>query len=371
MKFLIVDSYYQGFLDYFRKTNPLLKNESYDIQLNSLFERFFGTGDYYSYHLKSLGHQAEEYIVNDEILQRRWAEENNIYITKNSLISKLQMYPYIHRYLGRPLWIQQIVIAQIQKFKPDIIYVQDLSILNTDTLKEVKGICKLLVGQIASPLPSKKNLEQFDLILTSFPHFVKRFREMGIKSEYFKIGFETRLNKIIKPCKKIYNVTFIGSFSPLHRERIKFLEEISSLIPIDVWGSGINYLSINSALHKKYHGKAWGLDMYKIIAQSKIVINSHIDVAEDYANNMRLFETTGMGTMLITDNKKNLSDLFETGKEIVVYESPSDLTRKIKYYLDREREREKIAKKGQMRTWKSHSYKIRMEELIHIIKKYL
>ena len=52
---------------------------------------------------------------------------------------------------------------------------------------------KLLVGHIACPLPPKSFLKPFDLILTSFPHFVEILNNQGIKSEYFKIGFDKRI----------------------------------------------------------------------------------------------------------------------------------------------------------------------------------
>ena len=47
---------------------------------------------------------------------------------------------------------------------------------------------------------------------------------------------------------------------------------------------------------------------------TRIVVNRHIDVAEGYANNMRLYEATGMGALLITDRGRNLGELFEPGR---------------------------------------------------------
>ncbi len=67
--------------------------------------------------------------------------------------------------------------------------------------------------------------------------------------------------------------------------------------------------------------------------KSFITINRHIDVAENYANNMRLFEATGCGALLITDYKDNLNELFEIGEEIVAYRSPEEAAALIKYYL--------------------------------------
>jgi spore maturation protein CgeB len=94
--------------------------------------------------------------------------------------------------------------------------------------------------------------------------------------------------------------------------------------------------------------------------QSYITINRHIDVAGEYANNMRLFEATGCGALLFTDNKKNLNDIFVEGKEVIAYTSSSDLIDKIQYFFSHRQEGEAIAKAGQARTLKDHTYTIRM-----------
>ena len=49
----------------------------------------------------------------------------------------------------------------------------------------------------------------------------------------------------------------------------------------------------------------FGKDMLNILKKSKILINKHIEDTE-YAGNMRLFEATGCGSMLLTDYKKDL-----------------------------------------------------------------
>lgn len=370
-KIIIIDTYYSGFLKSFRKQNPYLSNQSYEKQKRALLAQCFGTSDYYSYNLQQLGYQADDLIINDEILQRKWAKENGLIVSGSSIFSKIQMFPCTHRFIGRAKWVQEIVSGQIKTIKPDIIYIQDLSILNSNTLQEIKRNCKLLVGQIASPLPAEENLKEFDLILTSFPHYVDRFRKIGINSEYFKIGFELRVLDKIGKQELIYDVGFIGSFSSHHSAGTKLLEQVAQKIPIHIWGQGINFLSPDSPLRKNYHGEVWGLDMYKILAQTKIVLNRHISVAENYANNMRLYESTGMGAMLITDKKDNLNNLFKIGQEVVSYEDDLDLIKKIEYYLKHDKKRQEIAQKGQKRTLAEHSYRVRMEELVGIFNQYL
>lgn len=369
-KILIIDTYYPGFLRSFYQNHVGLGSQRYEIQKKSLLNQCFGTSDYYSFNLKKLGCQAEDLIVNNEILQRQWAREHDVEVGGSSIFSKIQMLPFFHRFIGRPAWIQKITLLQVQKIKPDIVYMQDLSILNPDTLREVKKKCKLLVGQIACPLPSEDNLKEFNLILTSFPHYVDLFRKKGISSEYFKIGFESRVLDNIGRRDRIFDVGFIGSFSPHHRAGTELLERVAEKTPVHIWGQGVHFLSPNSPLRKNYHGEVWGLEMYRILAQTKIVLNRHISVSGNYANNMRLYESTGMGAMLITDEKKNLNDLFVINKEVVSYKSAIDLTQKIEYYLKHDTERQKIAEGGQKRTLHEHTYQKRMAQLISILNRY-
>ena len=369
MKILIVDAYYHKFLNSFYKKNGPFKN--YDENLKHLLAACFGTSDYYSYNLKKIGQKAEEIVVNDETLQNKWALENNLITGRNRFVSKLQSLPLAYRFIGKPKWIQLIALEQIKRYKPDVVYVQDLSIFNPSTLSNIKKHCKLLIGQIASPVPPANNLRQFDLIITSFPHFVQRFRRMGIKSEYLKLAFEPMVLKKVGKQVRIYDTTFIGSFTPYHRRGTKVLEEVARNIPIHVWGQGIEFLSPFSPLRKYYHGEAWGLDMNRILAQSKIVINRHISVSENNANNMRLYEATGMGAMLITDSKKNLGELFEIGKEVVEYSKAEDLVKKINYYLNNDKKRFKIARAGQKRTIADYNYVVTMKTLVRLISRYI
>ncbi len=229
----------------------------------------------------------------------------------------------------------------------------------------------MIVGQIACPLPPRAYLKNFDLILTSFPHYVERFREMGMKSEYFKIAFEPAILEKLESYDWNYECTFVGGISGVHKKGTVLLEELARKVEIDFFGYGAETLDKNSHILAKHHGEVWGLEMYKKLISSKITLNRHIDVAENYANNMRLYEATGCGAMLVTDHKDNLDKLFVPEKEVVTYRSAGEAAEKIEYYLSHEDERQAIAKAGQARTLSEHTYYHRMGELLQILDNYL
>ena len=107
--------------------------------------------------------------------------------------------------------------------------------------------------------------------------------------------------------------------------------------------------------------------MYRVLSEARIVINRHGSIAGPYAVNMRMFEATGMGALLLTDNGEHLGDLFEPGVEAVSYDSARRLIDQLTHYLRNEDERSEIATAGQARTLRDHTYRQRMRELVELV----
>lgn len=373
MRIAIVDTYYPRFLKSIYEKSPYLIDRSYAEQHKTLMDSMFGTSDFYSHHLNSLGCDAEDLIVNCLELQRTWAKEQNFPLSNLASIIPHRLFraPIIGGLLTTLPSLMDVAVEQIKKTKPDVLYCQDLSFFPEKVLKELRKFVKLIVGQIASPLPPISFLRGYDMILTSFPHFVPRLRSAGIHSEYFRIGFDERVLNFFSSVEKDIDISFVGGISRHHGNALAMLEHLALNTPIEFFGYGANSLPKNSPIISCHHGEVWGLDMYRALARSRITINRHINVAENCANNMRLYEATGMGALLITDQKDNLGDLFNVGKEILAYSSPQEAVELIRYYVEHREEAAKIAKAGKERTLKDHTYKLRMEELVMILNQAL
>lgn len=106
-----------------------------------------------------------------------------------------------------------------------------------------------------------------------------------------------------------------------------------------------------------------GDDMVKAINSYKIHFNCNISNDINY----RTFETTGVGTLLLTNYTNGLEKLFDMEKEIVVYKSFAELDEKVKYYLENEKARLDIQRAGLERAKKDHTYFERAKKLIEII----
>ncbi len=148
---------------------------------------------------------------------------------------------------------------------------------------------------------------------------------------------------------RIYDVGFVGNITLAHRgtARTRRLQLLAERF-------------CTNDFYRSYTPEQVG----QVYSQSRTVFNCSItgDVT------MRLFEGTACGALVLTDAVANgLDELFETGREIVVYQNDADLLEKVAYYLSHEEEREAIARAGQRRTLGEHTYAHRVAKMVEIV----
>jgi spore maturation protein CgeB len=368
VRIAVLDTCYPAFLDDRYRRSPGLASRPYEEQLHSLLEFSFGTSDAYAVGLRAVGHAAENLITNCVPLQLQWLRENG----RARLTSRWASLPGRGGNAARHLMFQRIAAAQIDAYDPQVVFVHDLWSMTRATLRRWRRQGRFLVGQIASPPPAESVFGHYDLLLSSFPHFVERFRSLGLDAEYYRLAFydivldRLRARGVDADARTPgrTGLVFVGGVDPsLHGKGTHVLEQVAHELDLEVWGYGAERLPADSTLRRRHRGEAWGLDMYEVLARSAIVLNRHIDVAEGYANNMRLYEATGAGALLLTDEGKGLGDMFDGGTEVVTFSDAADLIEKARHFLAAEDERARIAAAGQDRTLADHTYALRMAEL--------
>ena len=335
MRCLFLNSHYIDFMNHHYEKHSSLENAPYSEQKASLNATFFGDGDLYTEGIKAAGWEADELIINCVQLQSTWARENG--------------------YNG-----DDIMFEQIRRYAPDVVYTQGIWAISHETKKELGHCVKLFVAQTAMRM-NTFGRSQYDAVFTAVPQYVDKFREAGVNAFYLGLAFDPRVLEIVGPRERDYPVTFVGSISGNHEMRRKVIERLAA-IGIDCWGPG------DYGLGNSHNGSAWGLDMFEILCRSRITVNCHIDFVKPYGGNMRLYEGTGCGALMVTDDLANLGELFELGKEVVAYDSPEGCLNAVSHYMDHPDEAAEIAKRGQERTLRDHTYIKRMEYVAGILE---
>ena len=206
-------------------------------------------------------------------------------------------------------------------------------------------------------------------MISQLPSTVKSFRALGVRSEVSHLAFEPSILDALPeaPAPDI-DISFVGSVSADHRQRIALLEAVAKRHDLKMWGNLPASLPASSPLRRCFQGEVWGADMYQVLRRSRITLNSHIDMAGGEAGNMRLFEATGAGTFLLTDFKDNLDTLFAPDREVATWRSIDDCLAVIERTIGDDRGRAQIAQAGHARTMAQHTYRHRTSQILGFVE---
>ncbi|MBT6324689.1 MAG: glycosyltransferase family 1 protein, partial [Bdellovibrionales bacterium] len=262
-----------------------------------------------------------------------------------------------------------------------------------------------LVAWYGANCGNEEIFRKFDLTLSNSKHLVNSLKEKGVKSKFLQHSFDVDiLNNVNIARRKKQSISFFGNlcvdkdfhdrtkmimnirsnidcfdiFAETQRPKkyceykhlfLKFRHKSSSylkkllpnlninnwddekILPKDPWILDKNFT-------KKVMNPLYGKEMFEKLSHYSMSFNKHNDHTGDVACNMRMFETTGMGSLLVTDNKRDISDYFSPDDEVVVYNSTSEAIEKINFLIDNPNVVESISKKGMKRCHHDHNSEI-------------
>ena len=378
MRLLKLGVYHPVYVRDFYARNRDLKTRSYSIQHAALINDRFGSSDFWTKALTEIGYETCDLIANAESLQKRWARENDFAFDENN-------------------WLFDIAAAQIKKFRPEILLVADYTTFTHEFLRNIRRECssiRLILGWCGAPYSDASVFREWDVALSCVPEMVADFRAQGLRSFHVNHAFAPPiLQQINTASAPTADFAFIGSVvkqNQFHLERERLLQHLIAQTDLQIWAdikrSSIveprnllaravgkltrrNHVSVaESDFERRAHPPLFGLEMFQQLQRSRVVFNNHIDISPVSASNMRLFETTGIGACLLTDWKANLPDLFEPDREVLTYRTAAELVEKVNYILAHEPERRQIARAGQRRTLRDHTFEQRAARIDEIIR---
>lgn len=162
--------------------------------------------------------------------------------------------------------------------------------------------------------------------------------------------------------KKVIADIFLG-VKVTQMERIDTLSHLSSYYPVDLYTSDTSK-QIPNVTNKGFVD--YYTQMPKVFQLSKINLNiTHRTIQSGIP--LRIFDIMGAGGFVLTNFQSELLDLFDVGKDLVIYESLEDLIEKARYYMEHEEERTRIAQCGCEKVREYHNYYVRLHEIFQIV----
>jgi hypothetical protein len=385
--------------DYFKKFKMMFEkntNASYEDLLKNILSDGCLWADFYEINFKKIGIDASIIIANADEIQMKWMLEHGKTDVVLELISAISS-----KNINKIDNIRKLIVTeQIKEVKPDVLFIDDVFTYGGEWLNEIKEdmpFIRVYVGYCGSLYSNDIShmLKPFDFIGCCTQWLKDMLEKDGKKSIIINHAFEsTILEKLQKIQIKNEEIVFAGSlFHGTHDEREKLLcSMINANLPVVAYTNRISLglkgriketiklllkrttkevIQRNITMEPCLRKSIYGMEMYNVFQGSKAVFNSHGGGINIDAGNMRLFETTGVATCLLTDWKPNLNELFEIDKEVVAYKTPEECLEKARWILDHDKEREEIARAGQRRVLKEHTFFHRAQQMNQIIKEVL
>jgi glycosyl transferase family 1 len=307
---------------YLSRLNDLAKTETtFSGRLAAFLDDRFGA----SHLLKpALEGDAAAFFTNadDQVLQRLWASEQSLRMTAS---------------------LEEILLAQIEEHKTEIFYNLDPMRYGSDFIRKLPGCVRTTIAWRAAPSPGA-DFGAYDAVVCNFPGILSDYRRRGWRGEYFSPAHDPAMDAYAANDDRTIDVLFIGSYSRHHLRRAKVLDGVASLrnrfnvvFCLDrsrltrlVESPLFEFLPVKSGRRPPdtvavTEGPVFGRELYAKIASAKVVLNSAVDMAGADRGNMRCFEATGCGALMVSDSG-NYPQGFADMETMMVFETDEKAT---------------------------------------------
>lgn len=183
-------------------------------------------------------------------------------------------------------------------------------------------------------------IQDYDVIFS--PHkFLNRFKELGLKTMYLPYALNPDIYKRINTPIE-YDAAFVGTLTPNRAATMKMLSDKFPQLKI-------------------FCGKAWQHEAALTYNKSRVVLN----LSQMHELNWRIFEVLGCNRLLLTDRNDEVSDLFDDGKHLVMYDDQESLISKVIEYSQKPEVCDTIASQGYNEVIEKHTLDRRVEEVLN------
>ncbi len=250
-------------------------------------------------------------------------------------------------------------------------------ILQPDEIKKIRGISKSKItmwfpDSIANFNKAFFMISDYDAIFFKDPYIVDILREQYNKKNVYYLPecCNPKYHKFVElnnDDRQKYGCDITTYGSPHNIRSSFFVQLLEYNYKINIWGQKAPIWLEDKTIKSLYTGEyVFNESKAKSVLAAKINLNTLLP-SEIYGLNARTFEVAGIGGFQIIHWRPGLAQLFEDRKELISFKNFDELKLLINHYLDHEEERKEIARNGQQRAYREHTYTHRLELLIKTI----
>lgn len=205
----------------------------------------------------------------------------------------------------------------------------------------------------------------YDGILTSSKHWaIKVENNAELKNKFWGIiplAFSGQNLIVPNDIERDIDVCFVGNIFEYERQITRDLD-LNQGFNFHFYGK---LVTDNKHPWRRFHkGVLDHSKIFDIYRRSKIVIEDNTPMTSNTIN-LRTYEAAGCGSLIITNESEAIRELL--GNNVVFYRDKTDLSNKIKFYLENPELRIKIANKAKEIIQENHTFSHRAEEVHKII----
>lgn len=258
--------------------------------------------------------------------------------------------------------VNYTLLGQLIFNPPDAVLVVTGKFVSSQTVKKIKEVlrCPVMLYLTESPYDDQKQLEwvsPYDFVFCNEKTSVEKYRAQHPRTYYLPHSYNPEIHYPRNDDSYLYpEVFFAGSGS---EERVKTLLSLD-LKKLDLALYGHWRKAQDTELIKYVEGGILpNEEAARYYSNSGINLNFHREDAGAESANPRVFEVLACGGFLLTDFRAEVAELFQDGKDLVICHGPEDLEEKLHFYVERPKERQKIAASGRAAVLKyRHSSRI-------------
>ncbi len=271
--------------------------------------------------------------------------------------------------------LDEIRFAQIEEFQPDIIYDFSPSVSpdfaqNVSQRGDYKVVC--WNGFLKTPEPPAN--PNYNGFVSLHRPFVDSWKSRGFQALELQPGIDPEWFELEGPehgskTNELIIYGQIGSNFGKREELVRNVAIASGEARFEFKcfahtktiykrpGGRLARLGINlpflikwpdAALRSVLQPPKYGIELYETIRQSKAVLNNFTDLSTDFHSNMRIFETIGNGTILITPRGTYPEGLDE-GTDYLAFDGVDEITKHVKMLDSEPGKADEFAKNAQSR----------------------